>query len=66
MGYFVTRKTTFGALSAMQVFVDEPRDPFSAPLRWQKLPSGVAEALSTRERRTFDPTEQVRELVELS
>jgi hypothetical protein len=66
MGYFVTRKTTFAALSPMQVFMEEPRDPFSAPLRWQKLPSGLAEAVATRERRLFDPAEQVRELVELS
>ena len=34
MGYFVTRKTTFGALPPMQDFLEEPRDPFSSPTRW--------------------------------
>ena len=65
MSYSVTRKTTFGALRPMQDFVDEPRDPFSSPTKWIKLPSGVAECLLTREQRTFGACESVREVVDL-
>jgi hypothetical protein len=66
MGFFVTRKTTFAALSPMQDFLEAPRDPFSRPQRWLKLPSGEAEASETRERRSFAPREMVLEVLDLA
>ncbi len=66
MGFFVTRKTTFSALSPMQIFVEAPRDPFSRPSRWVKLPGAVAEESETRQRRTFAPYEAVFEVVDLA
>jgi hypothetical protein len=66
MGFYVTRKTTFGRLSAMQDFMDVPRDPFSSSGRWIKLPAGVAESFETRERRTFDPQDEVQEVLYLA
>jgi hypothetical protein len=66
MGFFVTRKTTFASLSPMQVFLEAPRDPFSRPTKWVKLPAGVAEASETREKRTFAPFEHVFEVVDLA
>jgi hypothetical protein len=65
MGYFVTRRTTFAALSPMQSF-EAPRDPFSSPQKWLKLPTGEAEALDTRERRAFLPREVVLEHLDLA
>ena len=66
MGFFVTRKTTFGRLGAMQDFMDLPRDPFSTASHWVKLPTGCAESKGTRERRAFDPLDVVQEVVYLS
>jgi len=66
MGFFVTRKTTFAALSPMQDFLEAPRDPFSKPQRWLKLPTGEAEACETRERRSFAPRDVVHEVLDLA
>ena len=66
MGYFATRRTTFAALAPMQSFVEAPRDPFSSPQKWLKLPTGEAEALETRERRAFLPREVVHEVLDLA
>lgn len=66
MAFFVTRKTTYGALRPMQDFVEAPRDPFSAPGRWLKLPGGRAESRATREQRVFLPTDEVLEVLDLS
>ncbi|MEZ0231102.1 MAG: hypothetical protein ACAI25_20975 [Planctomycetota bacterium] len=66
MGFFFTRKTTFAALSPMQDFVEAPRDPFSKPQRWLKLPCGQAEASETRERRSFAPRDVVLEVLDLA
>jgi hypothetical protein len=62
----VTRKTIFAALSPMQDFLEAPRDPFSKPQRWLKLPSGEAEASDTRERRSFSPRDIVHEVLDLA
>jgi hypothetical protein len=50
----------------MQDFLEAPRDPFSGPRRWLKLPTGEAEARETRERRAFLPRETVLEVLDLS
>jgi hypothetical protein len=66
MGFFVTRKTTYGALGPMQHFLEAPRDPFSSPQRWLKLPTGEAEARETRERRVFSSRDVVHEVLDLA
>jgi hypothetical protein len=66
MGFFVTRKTTYGALGPMQDFVAASRDPFGATLRWLKLPTGEAEARATRERRLFLASDVVLEVLDLA
>jgi hypothetical protein len=66
MGFHVTRRTTFGRLGPMQDFLDLPRDPFSRASRWVKLPLGVAESFETREQRSFDPSDEVDEVLDLS
>ena len=66
MGFFVTRKTTFSALAPMQTFLEAPRDPFSKPQSWLKLPCGQAEARETRERRVFSPRDTVLEVLDLA
>lgn len=66
MGFFVTRKTTFAALTPMQDFMEAPKDPFSKPQRWLKLCSSEAEASETRERRAFSPRDIVLEVLDLA
>jgi hypothetical protein len=46
--------------------MDVPRDPFSSSGRWVKLPAGVAESFETRERRKFEPTDEVHEVLYLA
>lgn len=65
MSFYVTRKTTYGRLGAMQDFVDVPSDGFTVSSRWTKLPSGQAESQGTRERRSFAPHDVVHEVLEL-